>query len=75
VSIDWTQCKKMHEQDTASMTVEERAAYEKEMHEMAEDLQQWEELEAFQMRCTVHIAPGYSDPEADGCPNCGWGGK
>jgi hypothetical protein len=33
------------------------------------------ELVSLQERCQHHRQPGYSDPEADGCPECGWGAK
>lgn len=54
------------------MTPEERAAWEKEE---AENSREWFELEAKMNRCEYHKAPDYTDPEADGCPECGWGGK
>jgi len=36
---------------------------------------QMREMEARMTTCTYHVVTGYADPEGDGCPECGWGGK
>jgi len=70
--IDWTKISMSPQIEFGNMTPEERAAWEKEE---AENYNEYMEVEAKMNRCTYHIAPGYTDPEGDGCPECGWGAK
>lgn len=67
---DWTKIDKMCEPE-----LDEPDRHAQHITDMIEIERVEAELAAAMAECTVHTASNYSDPEADGCPNCGWGGK